>query len=143
MASDLKEFLSTLKQKLNIIEVAGGYISLERKGGTWWACCPFHHEKTPSFAINESDQYFHCFGCGESGDVIKFVQSMENIEFIDAVKLLAERAGLSMPQTAFDNGQTVELKRKKDAVLEILAASARFYLNNLNSGNADKHIEYI
>ncbi len=143
MASDLKEFLSTLKQKLNIIEVAGGYISLERKGGTWWACCPFHHEKTPSFAINESDQYFHCFGCGESGDVIKFVQSMENIEFIDAVKLLAERAGLSMPHTAFDNGQTVELKRKKDAVLEILAASARFYLNNLNSGNADRHIEYI
>lgn len=143
MASDLKEFLSTLKQKLNIIEVAGGYISLERKGGTWWACCPFHHEKTPSFAINESDQYYHCFGCGESGDVIKFVQSMENIEFIDAVKMLSERVGLAMPQTAFDNGQTVELKRKKDAVLEILDASAHFYLNNLNSGKADKHIEYI
>ena len=143
MASDLKEFLSTLKQKLNIIEVAGGYISLERRGGSWWACCPFHHEKTPSFAINESDQYYHCFGCGESGDVIKFVQSMENIEFIDAVKMLAERANLPMPQTGFDNSRTVELKRKKDAVLEILSATAHFYLNNLNSGKADKHIEYI
>ena len=89
MTGDLKEFLSTLKQKLNIIEVASGYISLERRGGSWWACCPFHHEKTPSFSINESDQYYHCFGCGESGDVIKFVQSMENIEFIDAVKMLS------------------------------------------------------
>ena len=85
MTGDLKEFLSTLKQKLNIIEVASGYISLERRGGSWWACCPFHHEKTPSFSINESDQYYHCFGCGESGDVIKFVQSMENIEFIDEI----------------------------------------------------------
>lgn len=143
MTGDLKEFLSTLKQKLNIIEVASGYISLERRGGSWWACCPFHHEKTPSFSINESDQYYHCFGCGESGDVIKFVQSMENIEFIDAVKMLSERANLPMPQTGFDNRQTVELKRKKDAVLEILSATAHFYLDNLNSGNADKHVEYI
>ena len=107
MAGELKEFLSTLKQKLNIIEIAGNYISLERRGGNWWACCPFHHEKTPSFALNESDQFYHCFGCGESGDVIKFVQSMENIEFMDAVKMLAERVNLPMPQTAFDNGKTV------------------------------------
>lgn len=143
MANELKEFLTTLKEKLNIIEVAGNYISLERRGGSWWACCPFHHEKTPSFAINEADQYYHCFGCGESGDVIKFVQNMENIEFMDAVKLLADRANLKVPQTNFDNGQTVELKRKKDAILKILNECAHFYLNNLNSGNADEHINYI
>ncbi|MDE6504516.1 MAG: DNA primase [Clostridia bacterium] len=143
MANDLKEFLSTLKEKLNIIDVAGSYVTLERRGGTYWACCPFHHEKTPSFAINEADQYYHCFGCGESGDVIKFVQAMENVEFIDSVKILAERAGLQMPQTGFDSQQTVELKRKKDAVLKILNDCAHFYLNNLNGGKADKHIEYI
>lgn len=143
MANELKEFLTTLKEKLNIIEVAGNYISLERRGGSWWACCPFHHEKTPSFAINEADQYYHCFGCGESGDVIKFVQNMENIEFMDAVKLLADRANLKVPQTNFDNGQTVELKRKKDAILKILNECAHFYLKNLNSGNADEHINYI
>ena len=139
----LKEFLTTLKEKLNIIEVAGNYISLERRGGSWWACCPFHHEKTPSFAINETDQYYHCFGCGESGDVIKFVQNMENIEFMDAVKLLADRANLQVPQVGADSKQTVELKRKKDAILNILNDCAHFYLNNLNSGNADAHIEYI
>lgn len=143
MAGELKEFLSTLKEKVNIIEVASGYISLERRGGSWWACCPFHHEKTPSFALNEADQYYHCFGCGESGDVIKFVQSMENIEFMDAVKLLAERANLQVPQTGFDSQKTVEQKRKKDAILKILNECAHFYLNNLNSGKADAHIEYI
>ncbi|MDE6666874.1 MAG: DNA primase [Clostridia bacterium] len=143
MAGELKEFLTTLKEKLNIIEVAGNYISLERRGGSWWACCPFHHEKTPSFAINETDQYYHCFGCGESGDVIKFVQNMENIEFMDAVKLLAERANMQVPQTGFDSQQTVELKRKKDAILKILNDCAHFYLNNLNSGKADEHVAYI
>ena len=143
MAGELKEFLTTLKEKLNIVEVAGNYISLERKGGSWWACCPFHHEKTPSFAINEVDQYYHCFGCGESGDIFKFVQNMENIEFMDAVKLLAERANIEVPQTGFDSRQTVELKRKKDAILKILNDCAHFYLNNLNSGKADEHVAYI
>ena len=143
MAGELKEFLTTLKEKLNIVEVAGNYISLERKGGSWWACCPFHHEKTPSFAINEVDQYYHCFGCGESGDIFKFVQNMENIEFMDAVKLRAERANIEVPQTGFDSRQTVELKRKKDAILKILNDCAHFYLNNLNSGKADEHVAYI
>ena len=143
MANELKEFLSTLKEKLNIIDVAGSYITLDRKGGSYWACCPFHHEKTPSFAINEADQYYHCFGCGESGDMVKFVQQMENVEFMEAVKILAEKANLPMPQTGFDNQQTIEAKRKKDTVLKILDETAHFYLNNLNSGKADKFIDYI
>ena len=133
MAGDFKEFLTTLKDKVNIIEVASGYLSLERRGGTWWACCPFHHEKTPSFAINEADKFYHCFGCGESGDVIKFVQSMENIDFMDAVKILAERVKLPVPQTNFDNEKTIETKRKRDVVLKILNETAHFYLDNLNS----------
>ena len=143
MATALQEFLVTLKSKINIIDVAGGYFSLERRGGSYWACCPFHHEKTPSFAINEPDQYYHCFGCGESGDVIKLVQNIENIEFIDAVKLLAERAGMTLPQTGFDTQKTVEQKRKRDAILAILKDCAHFYLDNLNSGNADAHVQYI
>ena len=143
MATALQEFLITLKEKLNIVEVASSYITLERRGGSHWACCPFHHEKTPSFAINEADQYYHCFGCGESGDVIKFVREMENIDFMDAVKMLAERAGLQMPQTGFDNQQTAEMKRKRDTLLKIMNDCAHFYLDNLNSGKADEHIEYI
>ena len=143
MATALQEFLITLKEKLNIVEVAGSYLTLERRGNNYWACCPFHHEKTPSFSINEADQYYHCFGCGESGDVIKFVREMENIDFMDAVKLLSERAGLQIPQSGFDNQKTVELKRKRDTLLKIMNDCAHFYLDNLNSGKADEHIDYI
>ena len=138
-----QEFLQTLKDKLNIIDVAGNYFNLERKGSTYWACCPFHHEKTASFALNESDQYYHCFGCGASGDVIKLVSEMETLDFMDTVKLLAEKAKLPMPQTDFDSEKTAELKRKRDTLLKIMNDCAHFYLNNLNSGKADDHIEYI
>ena len=143
MATALQEFLITLKEKLNITDVIASYVSLERRGGNYWACCPFHHEKTPSFSINEADQYYHCFGCGESGDLIKFVREMENIDFMDAVKMLSERAGLQMPQTGFDNQKTVELKRKRDTLLKIMNDCAHFYLDNLNSGKAEEHINYI
>ena len=143
MADPFSEFVATLKEKVNIVDVAGGYVSLEKRGANFWACCPFHHEKTPSFAINEPDQFYHCFGCGESGDVIKFVKEMENIDFMDAVKLLAERVKLPMPQTNYDSQKTVEQKRKRDTILKILNDTAHFYLDNLNSGKADEHIEYI
>ncbi|MDE6850370.1 MAG: DNA primase, partial [Clostridia bacterium] len=113
------------------------------RGASYWACCPFHHEKTPSFAINEAGQYYHCFGCGESGDVIRFVSEMETLDFMDAVKLLADRAKMPMPETGNNDAKTAELKRKRDALLKILNECAHFYLNNLNSGNADAHINYI
>ncbi len=138
-----QEFLRTLKEKVNIVDIAGGYFSLEKKGASYWACCPFHHEKTPSFAINEAGQYYHCFGCGASGDVIRLVSEMETIEFIDAVKLLAAKANMEVPTSDEDSRKTAEQKRKKDALLKILNDCAHFYLNNLNSGKADAHIEYI
>ncbi len=142
MALD-QEFLTTLKDKLNIVDIAQSYVNLEKKGGNYWACCPFHHEKTPSFALNESGNFYHCFGCGASGDVIKFVSEMENIEFMDTVKMLAERAKLPLPQTEFDSEKTIEQKRKRDVLLKIMNDCAHFYLNNINSGNADEHLDYI
>ena len=138
-----QDFLRTLKDKLNIVDIAGGYFSLEKRGSNYWACCPFHHEKTASFSINESGQFYHCFGCGASGDVIKLVSEMESLDFIDTVKLLAERAGLQMPQTAVDSRRTAENKRRRDTILKIMNDCAHFYLDNLNSGNADAHIQYI
>lgn len=143
MAGVDQEFLRTLKEKVNIVEVAGSYITLDKRGASYWACCPFHHEKTPSFAINEAGQYYHCFGCGESGDVIRFVSEMESLDFMDAVKLLADRAKMPMPETGGNDAKTAELKRKRDSLLKILNECAHFYLNNLNSGNADAHINYI
>ena len=91
-------FLQQLKNKNDLVEVIGGYVHLEKKGGNYWACCPFHHEKTPSFSINAAEQFYHCFGCGVSGDVITFIREIESVDFIDAVRILAERAKLPMPE---------------------------------------------
>ncbi|MDE7379678.1 MAG: DNA primase, partial [Clostridia bacterium] len=143
MAGVDQEFLRTLKEKVNIVEVAESYVTLEKRGASYWACCPFHHEKTPSFAINEAGQFYHCFGCGESGDVIRFVSEMESLDFMGAVKMLADRAKLPVPESGGDDRKTAEMKRKRDVLLKILNDCAHFYLDNLNSGNADAHINYI
>lgn len=137
------EFLAQLKSKNDIVEVIASYVNLERKGTNYWACCPFHHEKTPSFSVNSLDQYYHCFGCGASGDVITFIREIESVDFVDAVKILAERVKMPLPDMNFDSEKTLEQKRRRDEVLKILNAAAHFYLDNLNSGKADAHIQYI
>ncbi len=137
------EFLEQLKSKNDLVEVVSAYVPLERKGGNWWGRCPFHHEKTPSFTVNAENQFYHCFGCGVSGDVISFIREIESVDFIDAVKILAERAKLPVPEMNFDTEKTAENKRKRDEILKILKTTARFYLNNLNSGRAEAHVQYI
>ncbi len=137
------EYLQQLKNKNDLVEVVSSYVPLERKGGNWWGRCPFHHEKTPSFTVNAEGQFYHCFGCGVSGDVITFIREIESVDFIDAVKILAERAKMPLPEANFDTEKTAEQKRKRDEILKILRSTAHFYLDNLNSGRADAHIQYI
>ena len=138
------EFLALLKEKNDLVEVIGSYIKLDRRGYSYWACCPFHHEKTPSFAVNAADKYYHCFGCGVSGDVITFVKEYENVDFGQAVEILAKRAGLEVP--AFDNRSAEETQKRKahkDRLLALMKDAARFYLDHLWSGKADAHLEYL
>ena len=138
-------FMQELKQKNDIIEVIGGYVSLDKKGNTHWACCPFHHERTPSFAVNQGDQFYHCFGCGVSGDVVKFVQEIESTDFMGAVRILATRAKMQVPESNFDTEKAVEMKKKRDEMASIMLDSARLYLSNLYSGDkrAEAHLQYI
>ena len=138
-------FMQELKFKNNIVEVIGGYASLDRKGNTHWACCPFHHEKTASFAVNDSEQFYHCFGCGVSGDVVKFVQEIESTDFMGAVRILAARAKMEVPDSDFDTEQAAIAKKKRDQIATIMLDSAKFYLTNLYSGDkrADAHLQYI
>lgn len=142
---EFSSFLRELKQKSDIVEVLKGYIALDRKGGNYWACCPFHHEKTPSFAVNEGEQFYHCFGCKESGDVIKFVQEIESTDFMGAVRILAARAKMTVPENDYDTEESARKKKKRDNLAKILLESARFYLKNLYSGDtrADKYLQYI
>ncbi len=138
------EFIKELKEKNDITEVIGSYIKLERRGYNYWACCPFHHEKTPSFSINAVDKYYHCFGCGVSGDVIGFVKEYENVDFMQAVQILAARAKMEVPARD-DRAQEEAQKRKekKDRLFLLMRLAARFYLNNLYSGKAEPHLNYL
>lgn len=138
-------FWEELKQRNDIVEVIGSYIPLDRKGNTHWACCPFHHERTPSFAVNQDGQFYHCFGCGVSGDVVRFVREIEPTDFMGAVRILAGRAKMQVPESNFDTERAVEMKKKRDTMASIMLDCARFYLSNLYSGDsrAEAHLQYI
>lgn len=143
--ADFDRFMQELKAKNDIAEVIGSYVALDRKGGNHWACCPFHHERTPSFAVNQSEQFYHCFGCGESGDVVKFVKEIESTDFMGAVRILAARAKMEVPENNMDTEEALLKKKKRDAMASILLETARFYRANLFSGDerADAHLQYI
>lgn len=126
------EWLSKLKFKCDIVSVISRYMILKRKGKSHWGCCPFHHEKTPSFSVNETGQYFHCFGCGVGGDVIKFVQKMEAIDYFDAIKKLAKEAGMELPKLDNLDEEIVKKKQRRDLLIQICTDSARFYYKKLN-----------
>ena len=143
--AEFDRFLQELKAKNDIVDVIGSYVALDQKGGNHWACCPFHHERTPSFAVNRSEQFYHCFGCGESGDVIKFVREIESTDFMGAVRILAARVKMEVPDNNLDTEEALLKKKKRDAMLAILLDTARFYRGNLFSGDerADAHLQYI
>lgn len=93
-----KETVELIKSQLNIVDIVSEYVSLQRVGKNFRGLCPFHSEKTPSFYVNPEKRFYHCFGCGASGDVIKFVQEIENISFTEAIQKLAQRAGIELPK---------------------------------------------
>ena len=95
---DLQKFCDELRAKVSIVDVVGSKVKLVRKGREYQACCPFHNEKAPSFTVNEAKGFYHCFGCGAHGDIIKFVMEAYILPFMDAIRKLADKAGLQVPQ---------------------------------------------
>ncbi|MGN1415415.1 MAG: DNA primase [Oscillospiraceae bacterium] len=126
------DFIYSLKQNNPIESVMSSYVSLKKQSRGYVCLCPFHSEKTPSCHINTAEGYFHCFGCGVGGDVITFIMKAENLEYIEAVKFLAERSGMAMPEDAANN----DFSRKKARILEINRCAARFY-NKILTKDAD------
>ena len=135
-----ESFLDDLNGRLDIVDVVSAYLPLTKKGANHWGLCPFHHEKTPSFSVNESRQIFHCFGCGKGGGAIRFVMEMENLSFPDAVRKLADQAGLQMPEETAGDGQWRE-KRKR--ILELNKEAARFYRSMLADPRGTAVASYI
>ena len=137
------EFIEELKSKNEIVGVISKYVPLEKKGRNFWGRCPFHHEKTPSFSVNQTDQYYHCFGCGASGDVIKFVQEMESCDFPEAVRLLCGWAGMEMPELRENSGMIAEQKKKKERLLKLMKDCAKFYFSALMNETGRAAQQYL
>ncbi|MDE6539900.1 MAG: DNA primase [Ruminococcus sp.] len=133
------EFLDALRRANPIETVVRNYVSLHKRGKNYLCSCPFHSEKTPSCTIFPETQTFYCFGCGAGGDMITFTMKIENLDFVETLKLLAQRSGLEMP--AFSgNPQKSQLKTR---IYEMNRISANFFYNNLISGNDRTGFEYF
>ena len=134
MDSDVEE----IKNRLNIVDVLGEYIRLDKAGANFRAVCPFHNEKTPSFMVSEEKQIWHCFGCGKGGDIFGFVMEMEGLEFREALRLLAEKAGIQLK--SYNSKET----EKKNRTLEILELATKFYEVQLWKGDGKvKILKYL
>lgn len=135
------EFMEELKYKCDLVEVISQYVPLQKKGGRYFGCCPFHNEKTASFCVNNG--WYHCFGCGATGDVVKFVMEMESVSFYDAVKLLADKVGMQLPEVKFDP-EYAKKKEHSDVLKQLMRDVARYYRNNLLDENKGKEArEYL
>ena len=119
-------FLEELKFKVNIVNLISSSVPLTRKGNKWWACCPFHHEVTPSFCVDESRGFYYCFGCHEGGDVITWVMKTDDMQYMDAVKFLAASVGMKVPETKVDKAKAEE----RDRLYEMMRLAARHYYKN-------------
>lgn len=128
-------WLEELKNKNDIVDVISRYVRLDRKGSRYWGCCPFHHEKTPSFAVSVDRNTYHCYGCHKGGNVISFVMEIENVGFIDAVKILADRAGLKMPALTTRDGIT---KEEKEKLYSLMKDAGRYYFFELQQSPETK-----
>ncbi len=144
MAQDFKSWLEELKNRCDIVSVMSKYCHLVQKGRSYWTCCPFHMEKTPSMCIYDYEQTYHCYGCKEHGDVIKFVQKIESCDFMQAVELLAKSVGMEVPNFSTTDSNGIEKRKKdKDIVLEILNVAKNHYIENLYKPEARLAQEYI
>ena len=126
MDGEFESFKEQVRSTANIVEVISGYVPLKKRGQNFWGCCPFHGEKTPSFAVNPAKNMFYCFGCHEGGDIFKFIMKIESCDFKEALKLLAARYGIPVPER---QKTAVEIRREKqrERIYETNATACRFY----------------
>ncbi len=137
-----EELIEEVRMKNDIVDVVAGYVRLQKKGANYWACCPFHNEDTPSFSVNGPKQMYHCFGCGAGGNVFTFVMNYENYSFPEAIKMLADRAGVNLPQMEYD--EEVKAKESKRArLLEVNKEAAKFFYYQLRTPHGEIGYNYL
>jgi DNA primase len=138
------DFKETLKQQADIVRVVGDYVKLKKAGAqNFSGLCPFHSEKTPSFNVHATRQFFHCFGCGTSGDVFTFIQKIENISFPEAVRLIAQRMDIPLPKLSFGSPEEARDARHRTALLEIQEAACDFFQACLKRADGAEARQYL
>src|SRR5271165_4741023 len=121
-------FKETLKQQADIVRIVGDYVKLKKAGAqNYTGLCPFHREKTPSFSVHATRQFYHCFGCHESGDVFSFVQKIENITFPEALRAVAQKLGIAMPKASFASPAEAEEAKLRGVLLEMHERACAFF----------------
>ena len=133
------QFIDELMARCDIADVVADYVPLTRKGGSLWGCCPFHSERTPSFHVVPERQMYKCFGCGKGGGVINFIMEIENLSYPDAVRFLAKRAGLEVPEERGDGG----FRKRRERLLALNKEAARYFHSVLHSPAGRAGVDYL
>ncbi len=134
-----QQFIDELLARTDIVDLVNRYVPLKRKGGNHWACCPFHHEKTPSFSVTQDKQFFKCFGCGEGGNAIHFLMKIENLPYMDAMRKLAEMNGMELPEEEY--GGKGRLQRQR--LLALNKDAARYFYETLTGPRGKEALQYL
>ena len=137
-----EQLVEEIRARNDIVDVLSGYMKLQKKGGNYWACCPFHNEKTASFSVSQNKQMYHCFGCGVSGNVYTFIMKYENYSFPEAVKVLADRVGVELPRMEYSKEQK-ERENKRARLLEVNREAAKFFYYQLRQPHGAIGYQYL
>lgn len=132
-------FIDELVARSDIVDVVSDYVNLSPKGGSYWGLCPFHGEKTASFHVLPDRQLYHCFGCGKGGGVVSFVMELENLPYLDALRLLAKRAGMEFPEGDLDESG----RRRRARLLQLNKEAARYFHSQLHGPAGREGLEYL
>ena len=136
------ELIEEIREKNDIVEVVSGYVKLQKKGSRYWGLCPFHNEKSPSFSVNGDLQVYHCFGCGAGGNLYTFVMNYENYSFPEAVKMLADRAGVQLPEQEDSREQRMQ-ENKRSRLLAVNKEAAKFFYYQLRTPHGETGYQYL
>ena len=136
------EVIEEVRSSNTIVDIIGGYVRLQKKGSSYFGLCPFHNEKSPSFSVSPNKQMYYCFGCGAGGNVFTFIMEYENQTFPEAVKILADRAGIALPEAELTEEQKRE-RNKRQLLLEINKTAANYFYYQLNGDQGQQAREYL
>lgn len=137
-----EEIVEEVRRRNDIVDVVGSYVKIQKKGNSYFGCCPFHNEKTPSFSVSGSKQMYYCFGCGAGGNVFTFIMNYENYNFAEAIKMLADRASVKLPEIEYSE----EMKKKENQrakLLEINKEAAKYFYYQLRSKRGEVGLRYL